>query len=56
VGAPTSPHPPEGDTDFQRDDIRAALDAMVDSRRGDLTLSLEILRDACAADDPIDAA
>jgi hypothetical protein len=43
-------------SDFQRDDIRAALDAMVDSRGGDLTLSLEILRDACAADDPIDAA
>jgi hypothetical protein len=43
-------------SDFERDDIRAALDAMVDSRGGDLTLSLEILRDVCAADDPIDAA
>ena len=39
-------------SDFQRQDICAALDAMIDSRRGDLSPALETLRDACATDEP----
>jgi len=42
-------------SDFHRRDIRAALDAMVDSRGGDLSLGLELLRDACFSNDPIGA-
>jgi len=42
-------------SEFQRRDIRAALNAMVDSRGGDLSVGLELLRHACAADDPIGA-
>jgi hypothetical protein len=41
-------------SDFQRDDIRAALDAMIDSRAGQLPPGLAQLRDACR-DDPIGA-